>query len=80
MTIPAKFEVGKTYETRSICDWDTIYSFVILARTAKTVTVNVHGKTVKRGLTICDDIETFKPHGTYSMCAVISADKQAGEP
>jgi hypothetical protein len=70
-----KFEVGKTYATRSICDHECIFSFVILARTAKQVTVNVHDKVVKRGLSIVDGIEEFKPFGTYSMCAVIRATK-----
>ena len=69
-----QFQVGKTYATRSICDYDTIFSFTIMSRTAKTVTINVHGKTVKRGLQFYNDIEQFKPHGTYSMCAVIGAD------
>jgi len=72
----AQFEVGKTYATRSICDYDCIFSFIILSRTAKTVTVNVHGKVVRRGLQIEDGIEEFKPFGTYSMCAVIRATKQ----
>ena len=71
------FEVGKTYATRSICDHDCIYSFTILSRTAKQVTVDVHGKTVRRGLSVADGVEQFKPFGSYSMCAIISADKQA---
>lgn len=73
----AQFQVGKTYATRSICDYDTVHSFSILNRTAKSVTVNVHGKIVRRGLSIWNGIEQFKPFGSYSMCAVISADKRA---
>jgi len=72
-----QFEVGKTYSTRSMCNWDCIYSFVILARTAKSVTVDVHGKTVRRGLSIYEGVEQFKPFGNYSMAAIISADKGA---
>ena len=72
-----QFQVGKTYFDRSICDHDCIFSFTILTRTAKSVTINVHGKTVRRGLTSpYNSIEQFKPFGTYSMCAVISADKE----
>jgi hypothetical protein len=71
------FETGKTYQTRSACDHDCIFSFTILARTAKTVTVEGHGKTVRRGLTVWEGVEQFKPFGNYSMAAVISADKQA---
>jgi hypothetical protein len=74
-----KFEVGKTYSTRSLCDWDCVFSFKILARTAKTVTTEVHGKIVRRGLSPNWEAtaESFKPFGTYSMCAVITADKEA---
>lgn len=72
-----KFEVGKTYATRSICDHNCIFSFVILARTEKTVTVQVHGKTVRRGLSIWNGVEQFAPFGRYSMAAIIGADKAA---
>lgn len=72
-----QFEIGQTYSTRSICDHDTIFSFDILSRTAKTVVVNVHGKWVRRGITVYDGVEQFKPFGTYSMCAVISADDRS---
>jgi hypothetical protein len=70
------FEIGKTYATRSICDYDCIFSFKILARTAKTITTNVSGETVRRGLSTWNEIEQFKPFGNYSMCAVISADRK----
>jgi hypothetical protein len=70
------FQIGKTYFVRSICDYDCIHSFTILARTAKSVTVTVHGKTVRRGLTNYSGIEQFKPFGSYSMCAVICADRE----
>jgi len=70
-----QFQVGNTYATRSICDYDSIFSFEILGRTAKSVTVKVHGKVVRRGVSVYDGVEQFRPFGTYSMCAVISADK-----
>lgn len=69
-----QFQVGKTYATRSICDHDTIFSFVVLSRTAKSVFVNVHGKMVRRGLSVWEGVEQFKPFGNYSMCAIIRAD------
>jgi hypothetical protein len=68
------FEVGKTYATRSICDHDCIFRFTILGRTAKTVTVNVHGKVVRRGLSIWEGVEQFKPFGNYSMAVIVGAD------
>lgn len=72
-----QFQVGKTYATRSICDHDCIHSFTILSRTAKTVTISVHGKVVRRGIQLWDSVETFSPFGKYSMSATIKADKEA---
>lgn len=71
-----RFEVGKTYATRSICDHDTWFAFTILARTAKQVTIKVNGKIVRRGLSVYDGCEQFKPYGSYSMCAIIGADDE----
>lgn len=71
-----QFEVGKTYATRSICDYDCIHSFTILARTEKTITTTVHGEIVKRGVKVYHDVEQFKPFGSYSMCAVIYAEQR----
>ncbi len=72
-----QFQIGKTYATRSICDHDCIFSHEILARTAKTVTIKVHGKIVRRGLSSYQGVEQFKPYGNYSMCAVLQADREA---
>ncbi len=70
-----QFQVGQTYATRSICDHDCIESFTVTARTAKTITTQVYGKTVRRGISLWNDVEQFRPHGTYSMCTIIGADK-----
>ena len=71
-----KFEIGKTYQDRSACDYDTIYSFTVVSRTAKQLTIEGHGKTCRRGIYVYNGVEHCKPHGTYSMCAVISADRE----
>ena len=71
-----KFQINHTYYDRSSYDYDTIISFKILARTEKTVTVEMHGKTVKRGVYVYDGREQFRPYGTYSMCAIVSADRE----
>jgi hypothetical protein len=76
----ARFEVGQSYATRSLADYDCIHSFKILARTEKTVTTTVWsngGKSVKRRISVWEGVESFKPFGTYSMCAVIYADERA---
>jgi hypothetical protein len=72
-----KFEVGKTYATRSICDSECVFSFTILGRTAKTVTTEVHGKVVRRGLSLWNGVEMFRPFGNYSMAAIITAEKES---
>ena len=70
----ATFQVGNTYSTRSICDHNCIFRFTILARTAKSVTIDVRGKATRRGLQIRDGVEQFKPYGNYSMCPIIRAE------
>lgn len=74
-----KFEIGKTYSTRAACDWDTIYSWTVIARTAKTVTLeDKHGHVSKRGVKADYDgiAEACYPDGRYSMCPVIKADRE----
>lgn len=68
-----KFIVGESYYDRSSCDWDTVFAFTILARTAKTVTIQHRDEVVRRGLTVWNGVEQFKPFGSYSMCAIVSA-------
>ncbi len=72
----AAFVVGETYTTRSACDYDCIYSFKIIARTEKTLTIEEHGKTYKRGVRAYDGSERCSPHGRFSMSPVISADRK----
>ena len=73
-----KFQVGHTYATRSICDHDCIFRFTILARTAKTVTIQdpdtSDRRTVKRRLSLWEGVEQFSPFGRYSMAAIVGAD------
>lgn len=71
------FLVGASYSTRSICDYDCIFSITILSRTDKTVTVaKSHGKVKRCKITTWEDgIETIKPWGSYSMCPIITAEK-----
>lgn len=68
------FNVGQTYSTRSIGDHNCIYSFTILARTAKQITTKVSGKQVRRGLRPnLDGHESFRPFGTHSFAPIIDA-------
>jgi hypothetical protein len=71
-----KFEIGKTYSTRSACDYETVYSWTVIARTAKQITLEDRwGRQGKRGIYLWNDTEYCKPNGTYSMCPVINAEK-----
>lgn len=73
-----QFEVGQEYMGRFASDYDSKAYFTILARTAKTITTTVRGKEVRRGLSIYNGVEQFKPFGSYSMAMVIGADDQEG--
>jgi hypothetical protein len=69
-----QFQIGRTYSTRSICDHNCIFTFTILGRTAKSVTTQIHGKTVRRGLSLWNGVEQFPPYGRYSMSPIVGAD------
>lgn len=73
-----KFEVGKTYATRSACDHECIFSFEVIGRTDKTVTIKSrHDRVVRRKVRIgSDGVERIDPHGRYSMSPVLSADDE----
>lgn len=70
-----KFVENQTYSCRSACDYDTIFSWKVIARTAKQLTLEQHGKTFKRGIYVYNGVENCRPSGSYSMAPVISADK-----
>lgn len=44
-----KFEIGKTYSMRSICDHDCVWTYTVTARTAKTITISDGEKVQKAG-------------------------------
>ena len=68
-----KFEIGKTYTTRSACDHNCIFRHEILNRTVKMVTIKVHGEIVRRKIHIYDGNEMISPYDTYSMAPVLNA-------
>lgn len=79
-----RFEIGKVYECRSICDYDCIWTYTVVARTASTITIknNSTGETQKNRI-LCYSkqfgVESVHPLGNYSMCPVLSADKMRCE-
>ena len=72
------FEIDKTYTFRFIGDADSCVPVKILKRTAKFVTVQVRNEEPTRcKVKIWNGSESCYPLGTYSMCPILSADRQA---
>lgn len=73
-----QFEIGKTYQTRSICDSNCIISITVTGRTASTITVNESGEIKKlrisKKYSEFRNAETVLPWGSYSMAPMISAE------
>lgn len=77
-----QFEVGKTYQMSSACNADCIWEYVVVDRTAKTITIqSTHNSTIKKcrvhiaESNVCD-AETVFPLGNYAMCPKLRADSQ----
>jgi hypothetical protein len=64
------FEISKTYQARSACDHNCIFSITIVSRTAKTVKT-ADGKTLRVGS--FEGVEFVRPMGSYSMAPIIRA-------
>jgi hypothetical protein len=71
----AQFTVGETYTCRSMSDYDCIFSWKVVARTAKQLTLEQYGKTFKRGIYVYEGTECCRPSGSYSMAPVIRANR-----
>jgi hypothetical protein len=68
-----KFKVGETYSARSICNYDTVWNFTIVKRTAKSIWAEIDGKVQRRAVRVWNDKESFSPFGSYSMAPVVNA-------
>lgn len=71
-----KFQVGQTYQTRSICDSDCIFTLEVIGRTAKFLTLKQYGKTFRRGIYVYNNTERCQFSGSHSMAPSISADRE----
>ena len=70
-----KFEIGKTYSMRSICDHDCVWTYTVTARTAKTITIS-DGEKVQKCRIIKAASEyrnAVYPLGQYSMALALTA-------
>lgn len=69
-----KFQPGLKYSARSVCDYNCIWTFTVIKRTAKFITIeDQYGETKRVGVKVWDTSETAYPLGNYSMCPVIDA-------
>lgn len=81
-TETVKFQVGESYYDRSACDWDCIFRFEIVRRTEKSVWIRDRhddSKVVRRAIRVYDGVESFSPFGSYSMSAVVTAERNVSE-
>jgi len=78
-TTTVSFEVGRTYWTRSACDYNCIFTITVAKRTAKRLTTT-EGKTLGISVATSDGAEYVRPLGSYSMSPVIYADHLGNGP
>jgi len=76
----SRFEIGRFYSCRSVCDHDCVWTYRILSRTDKTVTLaearpgkDVQEKRFK--IKVLDNTEIVWPEGRYSMAPMLRAKK-----
>ena len=67
-----KFQIGKTYYTRSVADYDTIVCVTVAKRTDKTI-VTAGGDRLR--INVWQGVEQVKPWGSYSMAPIVGADR-----
>ena len=71
------FQVGQSYSCRSLADSDCIWTFTVIKRTAKFITIQGHKYDAPKrvGVRMYDGVETADPLGRYSMSPTIRADR-----
>jgi len=76
MSTTHTFQIGNTYSARSACNYDTVWTFAVIKRTAKFITIkDEYGEIRRVGVRTWNGVEFASPLGTYSMAPVLSADK-----
>lgn len=80
MTREYLFQIGHTYRTRSPCDYDCIIEATVVRRTEKSVTMQLRDKVrtfrPRRLNTDNGRAEYVRPWGNYSMCPIMTADRE----
>lgn len=71
-----KFEIGKYCSMKSACDHNCTWTYQVVARTAKTITISDGGKTIKCIVSKDSEyfgVETIFPLGKYSIAPSLTA-------
>ena len=61
METTTKFEAGRTYQTRSVCDHNCIIAITVASRTEKTIKTT-EGKSLR--VSVYEGVEQVKPMGS----------------
>lgn len=69
MTDNTAFTVGTVYYSRAVSSWDTIATVHIVKRTAQTVTVDYHGKEMRRKVQRFGSVESFSLNSAFYFTA-----------
>lgn len=74
-----RFEIGKTYESRSICDWNCVTTFTVTKRTSQFITIDGDSLDEPKRVKIKERSggEFAYVDGVYSMAPTISAGRLA---
>jgi hypothetical protein len=73
-----QFEIGKQYSMRSACDYDCVWTYTVINRTACTITLkSTRGEQItcriNKKITAWSNAETVLPLGNYSMAPMLKA-------
>ncbi|SJP57398.1 hypothetical protein [Clostridioides difficile] len=60
-----KFEIGKTYATRSVCDHDCMFTIEVIKRTDKTITYKEDDTVRRAKIRFSDDYEYIRNFDQY---------------
>lgn len=73
-----EFKIGTTYSCRSACDHNCVWSYTVIDRTAKTITVTdgeeIHKFKISQKISEYCGAESVFPLGRYSMAPVLRAE------
>jgi hypothetical protein len=70
------FQVGQSYQCRSLGDYDCVWTFRVTKRSAQFVTLQGDGETRRAKVRNYRGVEVCSPLGTYSLSPTLSASKR----